>query len=366
MLKCNMKRLISYVMISALLVLCACESAIEEPIGGEDDSLLVYLNVSVMLSDISNTLTKAAEDITAVSDNEKMHTLRIVIVRPNWTVEANRLINLEDVVLRHDVAEPFRVVGNEQKWIYLFVNENTQAMDKESSVTRKLVDFNLNNIVVGGLFPINDIEALKIRLEDDTEQIMGPLPMSERHQYTVTSEEEQTCPPLFVTRAAVKFTIRITNNSDKPVSFDRFTISRMAREEWYMPRAKYGNPNEGQREIIGYEVPAGVGYYIYGNKTSVPTPTMTVEAGGEKVMEPIYLLEGKYTDEKDSRNYSMDIWVNGIKKTHYFPMLPTLPRNTHVLVNIICGMYSEVTCYVDIIPYTEVILDPEFGLKTTN
>ena len=135
----------------------------------------------------------------------------------------------------------------------------------------------------------------------------------------------------------------------------------MAREEWYMPRAKYGEPNGiGQREITAYEVPAGVGYYTYDKKTFAEV--VTVDANGEKVLDPIYLLEGKYTDNEDTRNYSMEIGVNNITRKHYFPELKTLPRNTHVVVNITCDANATVKCEVNVIPYSEVILDPGFGL----
>lgn len=356
-----MKRLASSIILCSLLLFCACKSDVEDYDGDKDGTLLVNLDISVALPDVSNALTRATEDTGAANDAEKMHTLRVVIVRPDWTVEANRLIDLKAAAtLQHQVAEPFPVAGNERKLIYLFVNEGTTAIDKETNISRKLLDFNLNKIEAGDYFPINAIEELKIRLEDDMEQIEGPLPMSEKHEYFVNEESQQSC-SLFVTRAAVKFTFRIINNSNNSITLDGLTIDKMAREEWYMPRAKYGEPNGiGQREITAYEVPAGVGYYTYDKKTFAEV--VTVDANGEKVLDPIYLLEGKYTDNEDTRNYSMEIGVNNITRKHYFPELKTLPRNTHVVVNITCDANATVKCEVNVIPYSEVILDPGFGL----
>lgn len=358
-----MKRLASSIILCSLLLFCACESAIEDYGRGNDGTLLVNLDISVALSDVSTALTRATKDADAANENEKMHTLRVVIVRPDWTVEANRLIDLKAAAtLQHQVAEPFPVVGNEQKLIYLFVNEGTTAINKVDNISRKLLDFDLSKIEVGYYFPINTIEGLKIKLEDNTEQIEGPLPMSERHEYFVNKEPQQSC-NLFVTRAAVKFTFHIINNSANSITLNGVTINKMAQEEWYIPRAKYSEPNKnGQREIIEYEVPAGVGYYTYGEETFVKA--MTVNAGGKRVLDPIYLLESKYIDDPDSegRNYSMKININSIQKKLYLPELNTLPRNTHVVVNITFNKDATVSYEVDVIPYSEVPLEPDFGL----
>lgn len=356
-----MKRLASSIILCSLLLFCACESAIENGDGSNEKILLVNLDISVALSDVSDALTRTAKYADAANENEKMHMLRIVIVRPDQTVEANRLIDLRAAVsLKHEM-ERFKVFGNEKKRIYLFVNESTTVTDK-NNLPRKLVGFDLGKIEVGGYFPKDDIEELKINLEDDMEQIEGPLPMSERHEYFVNEEPEQSC-SLFVTRAAVKFTFHIINNSSKSITFDGLTIEKMAHKEWYIPRAIYGKRDEttGQQEITEYEVPADVGYYVYSTNTSVPNG-VTVDASKETVLTPIYLLEGKYTDDMDSRNYSMNISLDNITRKHYFPELQTLPRNTHVVVHITYDEDAKVTCEADVIPYSEVILEPEFGL----
>lgn len=74
------------------------------------------------------------------------------------------------------------------------------------------------------------------------------------------------------------------------------------------------------------------------------------------------VASGKYTDDADPRNYSMEISVNNIKRKHFFPELGTLPRNTHVVVHITCDADTKVSCQVDVIPYSQVILEPDFGL----
>lgn len=356
-----MKRLASSIILCSLLLFCACESAIKDNDIDNDERLLVNLDVSVALSDVSDALTRAGGDAGAANDNEKMKTLRIVIVRPNWMVEANRFIDLNKAASLKYELERFRVVGNEWKRIYLFVNENSTILNQSTNQLRKLVDFDMaHGIQEGGYFPVNDIDMLKIRLEDKTEQIDGPLPMSEKHEVFVNKDPEQSC-TLFVTRAAVKFTFHIKNLSSNSITLDKLTIDKMACEEWYMPRVTYAEPNEqGQREITDYDVPNGVGYYTY--TTSVQNNNV---AGKEETdLPPIYLLEGKYTEDQANKghNYSIDISINGIEKKHYLPKLESLPRNTHVVVNITCDVDAKVTCDVDVIPYSEVELEPGFGL----
>lgn len=361
-----MKLFASSIILFSLLLFCSCESSADEQGSGGDGTLLVNLDISVALSDISDVQTRAADADYAdtANENEKMHTLRVVIVRPNWTVEENRLIDFRDAVtLAHTVAKPFRVVGNERKQIYLFVNEHTEAASENPAVSsRKLVDADFGQIEVGSLFPTS-IEKLKIRLDGDTEQLDGPLPMSERHEYLVSEKPNQSC-RLFVTRAAVKFTFCVINESSDSITLNGLNIEKMAREEWYMPRARYGMDEvTGQQKITEYEVPAGVGYYTYKMNLS-SDGGVTVESGGERLLAPVYLLEGKYIDEPDSegRNYSVEMTVNNVTRRHYLPELEALPRNTHVVVNIRCDADAEVTCTVDVIPYSEKILEPEFGL----
>lgn len=349
-----MKRFASSILLCSLLTLGACESIFdgESPCG--DEAMLVNLDVRVSLADVSDAKTRS-DGSEAVGDNEKMSSLRIVIVRPDWTVEANRLVDLQAATLRHEM-ERFKVFGDEEKLIYLFVNEDAVAPGSDLNLPRKLVDYDFGEIQVGDRFPVNDIEGLRIRLDSDTERIEGPLPMSESHRHFVTREAEQSC-ELFVTRAAVKFTFHFINDSGTAVTVDRLAINKMAREEWYMPRAKYAAAGEGtvNMEITDYEVPAGVGYYVF--DYGLPS-AWTVEAKGDKYLDPIYLLEGKYSEDR----YSLDISLDKVSKNFYFNNLETLPRNTHVVVNVTFDMDSKISCEVDVIPYGSVPLDPGFGL----
>ena len=131
-----MKRVASvFILCLALLpAFFACSPAVDCNVAGDAPGF-VNLDISVVLSDVSDALTKA-DDKDAANDNEKMQSLRIVIVRPDLTVEANRRINLK-AVLNHE-EEYFKVAANERKMIYLFVNEDTEIVSESDNIRRRV------------------------------------------------------------------------------------------------------------------------------------------------------------------------------------------------------------------------------------
>ena len=56
-----MKRLASSIILCSLLLFCACECAIENGDGSNEKILLVNLDISVALSDVSDALTRTAK-----------------------------------------------------------------------------------------------------------------------------------------------------------------------------------------------------------------------------------------------------------------------------------------------------------------
>lgn len=353
-----MLRTISFILCS--LLFCSCVSELDEIEADKESNRLVNLKINVSISDVAKTLTRIEGNSSifenASSDFEKMKSLRVIIVRPNGIVEANRYLDLTTPSLLHHITEKFEVKANERKQIYLFANESAKAINNNSGEERSLIEYDFNEITEQDAFPLYDITTLKIRM-DESETFKGDLPMSELHVISVTNEDEQNC-ALFVSRAAVKFTYRFINNSTKQIKLGQFKINNMANEEWCVPRAVYTEPDtDGNRETSEYYVPEDINYYTYqkyfDNQTIDPNTTFEVN-------QPIYFLEGKYIDKNDSRNYSTEITIDNLTQRLYFPDLKTLPRNTHVVVNI---KYNwELDCIVEVKPYTEIILKPEFGI----
>lgn len=246
---------------------------------------------------------------------EGCRTLRIIVVRPNGEVEHNRFLDLKAAVELYQ-DENFRVTANETKRIYLIANEGLTTVKNglsEDAVSPRLPDFDFNAITEGSLFPAEDVAALTIGLTGGSEELDGPLPMSECHRVWVPAENS-SC-NLFITRAAVKFSVLITNESGRALTLAGLAIDKMLRQEYYLPKNAQYEIREGNvREITVYDVPStgdNNGYYTfkrtYGNG-------VTLMAGEEKNLDPIYLLEGKYSDHTASTgengvplNYSMNI-----------------------------------------------------------
>ncbi len=372
-----MRKSVHIVILCLTLLLNARCSRPADDIAPQSD-VLVNLDIDVALSDISTTRADSNEYAAAVSDHEKMSTLRIVIVREETgEVEANRFIELSPA-MEHGI-ERFKVVGNDTKLIYLFVNELSRIKD-DDGILRKVVNYNLANIFPHQTFPTDDLNDLIVSLNCESQQLDpkrmdGGLPMSDCHRITVIGGDDRNAKKdkdgiaiqeenLFVTRAAVKFSFNITNNTLRPITLNSLWIDKMAREEYYLP---HNVTRDAQNHITDYEVPSGDlnnGYYKFVADCKVDGEGLVLPIGKVTSLAPIYLLEGKFTDAADARNYSMGLKTvvygkeNEFKK--HFPDLSQLPRNTHVVVNITIA--DDIAWTVDVVPYGSVTLDPIFGI----
>lgn len=333
------------------------------------DGTMSELTLSITVSDTpaspvsrgagTRAISLNPDDFTApVHDGEKMRSLRIIIVRPDGTVEHNRYLDFtgsaKGAYITVDNVR-FEVYGPEKKQIYLFANEFVKSSDK----SRKIVDYDLDSITPGSIFPKEDLSELKITLTSDEEQLPSEaLPMSECHSISMPAMDYSA--ELYVTRAATKFTFLLDNTSSKKHSLSKISISKGSNIEYYLPRISYsGNPSDGSFSVNDYTVPNtgdNNNYYIF----RYDCPGTVVASGATTRLEAIYLLEGKYTDAKDTRNYSMTATIDGVLYEDYFPDLSQLPRNTHVVVCLSIRDY-EVVWDVKVYPYGEVWLNPGFG-----
>ena len=307
----------------------------------------------------------ASDYVGAMTDGEKMQTLRIVIVRPDGSIEHNRLLDFSATAKGaytsvSDVV--FEVIGGERKKIYLFANENARKAAAAEGVTESVVQYDLASLAVGGTFPEQELSDLRISLNSDTDELPGSaLPMSECHTIDMPASDYHT--DLYITRAAVKFSYLFDNQSGKSYELSSLTISKASSIEYYLPRVSYaGDPLAGDYSVSGFEVPntGNNNYYLYKKPLGKTITAEGDDGSGVTALEPFYLLEGKYLDSSDSRNYSMSVTLDGTQYSAYFPDVASLPRNTHVVVVITIGTYG-LNWSVDVFPYGEVILNPGFG-----
>lgn len=356
------------------VLLCGCSIYSKEgDIPVAENTSKVKLGVSVALTDGAAFLGMQSRGslAEAVPDGEKMQTLRIIIVRPDGTVEHNRYYDFHQVPTTYFATAQFEVVGGETKDVYLFANENTKF-----NSGRKVADYDFAAIKVGEQFPTNDItgkdietdETSLIEVNDALTQMALPLFMSECHSVDV-HEKEDTKVELIIVRAAVKFTFRIINESNEPLALNQLTISKLARYEYLLPKdvvyATETSKEDGTTitYIESYKVPMMGNNEHYNFKAAFTDKT--VPANGKVELDPIYLLESNYNDDPSTtgRNYKISLTVGDeTYENGYFNNLTALPRNTHVVVDV--TLNDELTgldCKVRVYPYGEYWLYPEFG-----
>lgn len=354
-----------------ILVLAVCMSIIgcqeNEVTPAPMADLRIYVN-AVGRTD-ARALTDAEEEYykDALASCEEMHRLRFVVVRPDGTVEHNRLLNLYNPAERYGY-ESFEVVGGEKKTVYLFVNESTNdgsygpfEVKADNATTTK---YDLNQIEVGKSFPTDDIKALVIKLADGESEwpSSNPLPMNGIGEVDVpkTGFVQKT---MYVTRAAVKFTYRFTNKTSQDYTLQGLTIDKVTDKEYYMPN----NPTPALKDVTKEDPitdltihPEAV-YKTYSKEYSFSIPSGCTK----KVLPSIYQLEGKYNAAvtNETQRYKTSITLDGGVGTleAFLKGLPNLVRNTHAVVDITINE-SNITWEVDVIPYSSVELRPSFGL----
>ncbi len=375
----------------------------------------VVLKVKVSLSDLLPK-TRAEGDSSpyavAANDNEKVQTLRVIVVNSRNEVEGNVHINLmkdggtpveEQTVMMRNIA------SNDTKMIYLIANEEATRKSPVSVGDVPLVDYDFNKIKAGGKFPIDELFELKMQLNENSDHLSnglkGGLPMSECHRvripvvppdapgrdelvgdgFFLLDENDQIINPapgadeeifgyrqtLWITRTAVKFTCEVTNNQTAGrVKLKGLRMQKMAGEAYFLPRVLERDGHEIKEFAVPVETMENNKHFEFKYDLSA---TDELQKGKPFVLPPIYLLEGKYTDKNGVKegdnicNYQAALILerDGKQDTTsymYLPNLPVLPRNTHVVLRATINDPADIRWKVDVVPYGEVILEPGFGI----
>ena len=373
----------------ALPFMVACSSQ-EESLPEDTTEAVLYLNIATMGQTRAST--------TELPNNEKMQSLRVVVLHENETVEHNRYYSLEGAQVQKYIL--LKVKPNEKKKIFLFANEESVSKVEGVNVAGKnqtLTAF-FNSYTEGAF----SFEAAVNGLYFAPDYSDGK-PISMSSMYEIDFPKKGNFDGTFyVVRVATKFTMNFMNWRGEEVKVDKFTIAYHADKNFLMAHV---NDSEQNRKLFNgktwidwlkevsdassedddyatteaagwmkdYELPAQANEaftYTHGTVT-VRKPTVDIDnpdnskPGVAKNIPVFYLPESKNlkagtTDGE--QEYTLTINIDGGTKpfVRKLPNLKALFRNTHVVVNI--TMYNSNEIVVDVIPYSEVNLEPEFGL----
>lgn len=364
----------------------------EESLPEEISEAILYLNIEPV------GLTRAGT--ATLPDNEKMHSVRVIVLHENGTVEHNKFYSLDGAQVQRAIL--LKVTPDEKKKIYLFANEESvSAVEGVADVNSTLSAFFHTYVegmsgfedAVNGLYFAPDYSAGK------------PIPMSS--MYEIDFKEGREDYQFYLVRAATKFTCRFKNFRSGAVKVNSISVSKIADKSYLMAHKTnqtmtfteednsisdlfwidwlkkvsdesqmYPEDNKTLVEkrgwIMDYDIPGGAVQAPITQtdlNLSVPKATDTDVNQEQGTLHTFYLPESKNLIKPDEepygeQQYEMTLGLtdeHGEQKSFNFAFdnLKALFRNTNAVIDII--MYDR-EVVVDVIPYSEVKLEPEFGL----
>lgn len=370
------------ILVSWALLSASCrggEVSYTDEIQSDDDTAILVLRTGLL------DQTRASDRVNDAVDNsvEYMYTLRIVILHENGTVEHNMYIDFGEIP-QTECYRIFKVTRNETKKIYLIANEENASTDLHEQLETLTTGNTTFASIVDNFVFIPDYK--------------NPIPMSSVYDVPVKAENlvERE---FYLVRAATKFAFRFTNKRKSKVSIDAIHTSDIAGATYLIPHKReplfmsfddeslywinwlkkvadesQQSPDDVELAdkrgwIQAYDIPSETSHQEVTVNGPLEVPSMTGDQPGKAVFPVFYLPEskklkaGSATYGEQEYTLKLDMSENGkeLSFTKTFPNLKALFRNTHVLVDITFTEKDEVK--VQVVPYAEVILEPEFGLK---
>ena len=410
---------------------CVSDSCVPDSSGVIDQPVevnkgRVTLDLSIGINNGKNSGTRAfnpEKDGTfedPISEYEKVHTLRVVIVRhaevegsnlKQSIIEHNRMVTVsgdynDEIDNRYIINDnlQFNVVANEMKTIYLFANEKGAKLN---STADDNFDFT-TDLAVGKVFPAEKVNNLLITRKPDAAFIdngttipvadKSYIPMSECFEVIVPAAtgnvEDFYSQSLFLTRSLIKFSFsiilkegdmsleEIKNYGMKVIGVK---ISNLADASYFLPRDTEYNPSKyfdgknyfdlgltssttnPDRSITSFSVPDQLGF---SDCTFMFDKPIEITKEGQFTSPLIYLPESK-----NNNGYLLTLLFDNDELNSLYTPKPLtfhlndirqnttdIPRNTHVKINIAILLNRQpLDATVTVFPYTGVILNPEFG-----
>lgn len=360
----------------------------EESLPDNDAEVTLYLNIGP----IGQTRAGTA----GLPDNEKMHSVRVIVLHNDGKVEHNRHFSLENALAEKTIL--LKVTPNEKKKIFLFANEKSVSSVEGVTVEgeNKTLTAFFNSYTEGMSGFEDEVNELYFAPDYSVEE---PIPMSS--MYEIDFKEGREDYQFYLVRVATKFTVNFFNWRGEEVTVENFSIESHADKNFLMAHVNSypdtQNPETNQKYptwidwlkavsdasnedsdaatnrfgwLTDYELPEQSTATIYTHgKVTVGKPTVDIDnpdnskPGVASVVPVFYLPESKNLKAgATEQKYTLRINIAGRAEPFVCKLdkLKALFRNTHLVVNI--TMYNSNEIVVDVIPYSEVNLEPEFGL----
>ncbi len=360
-----------------------------EPDGEKERDLFLLLKVALTEEGTPVATTTRAEDVDyelPSFDPEKLHTLRVIIVdKATNRIVHNRFERMSSPTTISSSLR-FKVDFSTDYYVYLIGNEegfpgiNAKEVfsDNMKEGTAYMVDALEKLVITGtpGQPPINNNGETKT-----------PIPMSEKFEIRTIDKPEKRSETgtydmsktLFITRAFSKFTFNLFRSADyqgdNEIKLEKIKLYGLGSKEYLLPNeteyvpSKYEestNRYEG-RYIKSFAVPANspVSEWEYPAFRSVDAATLPVwseqNAGMGRKLEPqFYFAESLGLAGDDKFMCSITFDGKEYLKPLTLPNLPSLPRNTHVVVNIIVGNHGALIFKVKVLPWEPRYLEIDF------
>ena len=358
--------------------------------GSQEDFLPDESGAKVNMLFNVQTVSPSRSDVSTLTDNERMHNLRIVILHPDGTVEHNRFYALDTPGDRFDIL--LKVTPSETKQVYFFANEEAvaQADGTGSSLSGSSLTKIFENYFPGDLGFADAVNDLYFQPDYSRN-----IPMSSHYEVTVPAKgiEQKT---FYIVRVATKFTVNFRNWRGQNLQVNELSIASHADRNFLMAHVQDTPQNqalfngkswidwlkmvsEASSENDSYETTEAAGWlkdyelpstaqtqtYTY-DRGPVSIAAATIDTPGTASAE-FYLPESKNLKSgatDGEQEYTLRLKIKeGDAEQEFSVALPNLKalfRNTNVVVNITIDKNLEMV--VDVIPFTSVSVTPDYGL----
>ena len=360
---------------------------------------------SVLLLNIG-TVGGTRAGTSALPANEKIHSLRVVVLHQDGKVEHNRHYTPGDAQAQRQVI--LKVTPAERKRIYLFSNEESVSRVEGAasggvSGPQTLTDFldGYTEGTAGFAQAVGDVYFAPDYSE------AKPIPMSSMYEIDFPATGNFNG-EFHLVRVATKFTVNFRNMRGEPVrvggfslgkhadrnflmahvekterNFQLFKVNEDTWKEWtwidWLKRVSEASSEDddyADTEAAGwlkdYSLPAQAdGERVYTFSTPVEVSAAEFDDADPAKVTPgtatgvFYLPESRNMKSgatDDEQEYTMSVSIDGVADPFVFalPNLKALFRNTNVIVNI--TMTKDLQFIVEVIPFTSVEVAPDFGL----